>query len=461
MRKRLLCLLSFVATGVAFSQTLPNGGFENWNVTNYNEPQFAFTSNYGRPTGPLNAVQTTDAFHGSYAIKLTTVALSGTSFLGYVAYGNPGSGATGGIPYTQMAKGLRLYYKSTILGTDSAVIIVQFKKGGASVGMYIYTLGASKSTYTLFSPSFSPALTVAPDTVIFAAASSNPYVGNGTPGNMLQVDSVSFTGVTSQPAQLNGDFELWTPMTNDMLYGWQQSSPNATSKQTTDALSGNYALELVTIRDLANNIDVGNVVSGGSNNRGNPYSTLSDTLIFSYKYVPGVVTDSAMIYVITSKNGSNVGHISKALGASASYKTVKLPIVSSQTPDTLAVSLVSTNLFPPTPACVGSDLKVDNMYLKSQPLFVREVVSNVVISLQPNPNNGVFTLITRGLTGASAIEKVEIYDMCGSLVEQKLYPGGSASVSEEFDISRLNAGIYLVQISTNSGVICKKVSKTN
>ena len=80
------------------------------------------------------------------------------------------------------------------------------------------------SSYTLFEIPFSPALTETPDSVMFAVASSWEVVtgeGNGgMVGSTLTVDSISFTGVTSQPTLFNGDFESWKSVTVDALQDW-------------------------------------------------------------------------------------------------------------------------------------------------------------------------------------------------------------------------------------------------
>ncbi|MBK7669006.1 MAG: hypothetical protein IPJ32_17690 [Sphingobacteriaceae bacterium] len=83
MKKHLFSFLSIILVSGALAQSIPNGGFESWTLNTYENPQFYNTSNYqynggsnGYQTG-LNALKTTDAYHGNYAIKLLT-SLSGT-----------------------------------------------------------------------------------------------------------------------------------------------------------------------------------------------------------------------------------------------------------------------------------------------------------------------------------------------------------------------------------------------
>ncbi|HRD38999.1 MAG TPA: hypothetical protein PLC65_10240, partial [Bacteroidia bacterium] len=168
MKKVLLVLLSIFSANQIFSQSIPNGGFESWTTTNYENPLGFQTSNYEMKNSSQvgnNAIKTTDAQAGNYAIRLTSIAGTGTVVnFAYVANGNPGgSGASGGIPYNQKPTGIRFYYKSNIIGTDTALFMALFKKNGSYVGQYLYKFATSQSNYTLFNPTFSPSLTVVPD----------------------------------------------------------------------------------------------------------------------------------------------------------------------------------------------------------------------------------------------------------------------------------------------------------
>ena len=44
MKKHLLIILAFLCSGFLFSQSVPNGGFENWNTITYDDPNFYQTS---------------------------------------------------------------------------------------------------------------------------------------------------------------------------------------------------------------------------------------------------------------------------------------------------------------------------------------------------------------------------------------------------------------------------------
>ena len=468
MKKQLLTLISAIGLSSALAQSIPNGGFENWTITNYEVPQYFGTSSFsqisnsGNITAPYNAVQTTDAYHGTYAIQLTTALVGGNGAFAYVANGNPGGGTSvpqGGLPYSQQAAGIRFYYKSNIMSGDTAIVLIQFKKAHSLIGSFLYKISSTKASYTLFSSAFSPALPMAPDTVVFAAVSSDVFAGIAVAGNMLQLDSISFTGVSSQPVNMNGDFELWNPMINYNLAGWLISD---LSKQTTDVYSGSYALELITNHDPNNggNVYTAQATTGKHSGYGGyPYTNQQDTLVFYYKYAPASGSnDTASFSANVKKAGAGIGGMQINLLPAASYTMVKVPLQVSSVPDTLLIDIRSSKSYPVASNKVGSDLKIDNIYLMSSPLGIKIAELNNAISVQPNPNNGVFDISVKGSTSAK-MEKIEIFDVNGKMVETKAYSAGTSS--ENFDLSKLNAGTYSINIISNGSMVSKKVVVTH
>lgn len=382
MKKNLFSFLLLFIASISFSQSIPNGGFESWTNTTFENPQFYGTSNTEKKdnaTYPPNAVKTTDAFHGSYAIKLNTVPTTGTNTaFAYFANGNPGGSSSSGLPYAQKPSGIRFYYKCNIIGTDSALFLCFFKKAGVYIGQYLYKFPVSKTNYTLFNTNFSPALTQNPDTIIVAAASSNAFASGGyQAGNYFQIDSINFKGVASQPAGLNGDFENWVSLSSYNLNGWN-TDPHTVS-QSTDAYSGSYALELQSMgpgfgdsQPHPGRAMVGTPTSSNTIG-GTPFSNQVDTFVFYYKYLPADPNDSARFSASFKKNGVYFSGFSNLYGISASYKKVTVPINLSMAPDSMILSFESSK-WPFQNSFIGSDFKVDNFYLTSQ----RMPISNFI-----------------------------------------------------------------------------------
>ena len=351
MKKNLL-LLSFIVIGIISNgqtPSCPNGNFEQWNSTTWENPQYypdnSNASNFFRFNLPANVTKTTDAYHGNYAVQLTTISSGPDTAAAYFLNTNPQNSPnnwTGGMAYNQQPTGIRGYYKYNVATADSATIIVTFSKAGVNVGAYMFLLGGIQNNYTLFNFVFNPALTVTPDSVIFAAISCKISGGQGAPqgppGSTLILDSVSFTGVGSQPAQMNGDFESWQNQTFESPANWYtQSDMGEGFNKTTDSKAGNYAIELKTY--LGSNqynqptarsgqVSTGywpNNCGGGCNQLGGfPFANQVDTLAFYYKYTPSG-NDSAQVFMSFKKNSANIWGSGMSLHASSVYQYKEMP----------------------------------------------------------------------------------------------------------------------------------------
>ncbi len=439
MKKNLLTIIAIICSGFALSQSIPNGGFEGWQVSTYQNPQFFQTSNYeNKNSGQvgINATKVTDAFQGSFAIKLTTTLTAPTSTnFAFIANGSPGgSNAPGGIPYSQKPTGIKFFYKSNIMPNDTAICLTIFKKAGAVIGNYMYKIATTHTAYTLFNQTFSPALSVFPDTVIFAAASSNAFVNNGIPGNSLQLDSIAFTGVAFQPNNFNGNFELWQTNSDYKLNNWKTSN----AFQTTDVFSGTYALELQTTPPNFTNSQTqsGFACTGiptQSNTLGGyPYSNTTDTLIIRYKYLPANPVDSARVSVAFKKNAAGIGGMQMLLPQAPVYTLKKIPLFCAIAPDTLIVFLESSK-FPVLNSYAGADFKIDNMYLKSQMI----PISN-------------FTLPSTGCVGQPVQLADNSFNMANSW--NWIMPGGSpgSSVSQNPIITFSTPGTKTITMNASN-----------
>ncbi len=463
MRKKLLSLTLIFSCCISFSQSIPNGGFESWTINNYENPQnfvntsnYQFTNNNNFQTG-VNVIKVTDAFHGNYAIKLLTTGTGTTINFAYFANGDPGkTPAQGGTPYAQKPTGIRFYYKSNIIAPDSAIFIAVFKKSGVAIGTYFYKIGTTQTAYTLFNKTFTPALTINPDTVVIAAASSNAFAGFGIIGNSLQIDSISLTGVTSQPTNFNGDFELWQSQHDDKLNNWILRGDY---QRTTDSYSGNYAIELQTsVKAFGGNAVSAGEAGTGANTPststmgqygGSPYTNTIDTLIFRYKYIPADPTDQGEFYIYFKKNGVQIAQAFYSLAISPSYQQKTITYSLTSAPDTINVSFRSSK-YPYLASYAGSDLKIDNMYLKSQKIpisnFYLPSAGCVGQALQLTDNSGNMTnswawIMPGGTPGSSTVQNpIVSYNTIGtktiSMVANNQFGSGSL-ISKTITINAL------------------------
>lgn len=478
--------LTCVCISAMAQSSIPNGNFETWTSGTYDYPQYyPSTSNpstFFQCQTPFNITKTTDAFQGTYGIQLTTNASATDTCGGYfLNIANPnGDPSTwkGGIPYNQKPTGIRGYYKYNVATADSGLIIVVCRQGGTTIGTYMYLIGGVKSVYTLFNFTFSPALPATPDSIIFAAASSDLINTSGVPGSILKLDSISFTGVATQPAQMNGAFELWQSQTLYNPNSWisQGNNEGTAINRTVDVAAGIYAMELITYQGDNNGIPRAQAAyistgyypnnCGVCNQQGGyPFSNTIDTLVFSYKYAPTIATDSAQVSLNFKKNGIFIGYASKNLGTSASYQTVQIPFNIFTAPDSVIVSIQSSLWNDTLLSFVGADLKVDEMHFKTQPLAtaIKNYDNDNEISIFPNPSSdGIFTINFGRLTTDDG--QLDIYNVLG----EKIFSSGNLprliGVEHQtpvINLSKQPTGIYFVKVISKEKIFVKKINVSN
>jgi hypothetical protein len=475
----LLCFAYFCVS--TFGQnSIPNGAFESWTSGISNYPQYyPYTSNIGTylTQGNFNVTKTTDAYHGIYAVQLATTTLPADTAFAYFVNIVPTNNSPvfwhGGMPYNQKPTGIKGYYKYNVANVDSATMIIAFSSGGSNIRTYFLKLGGVHNNYTLFNFTFNPALSTTPDSVEFGALSCKFDAGmqqpHGVMGSILKLDSVYFTGVTSQPDLMNGDFELWQTQTLNFPSQWYPlsgSDQGTGAYQTTDAVRGNYAVGLKTFLGNQNNHPAaqGAAISTGYYPRncssncflrgGYPFTNRKDTLVFSYKYSPSG-NDSAIVNLGFKKSGLPVNTATLYLHASATYQTKELPFNFTQDPDTVILSISSSDWRDTTLSFVGSDLRIDEIYFKSQATITgitpMTVDNENIINIFPNPSNGRFQIKSPG----TDIQKVEIYDALG----KKIYVNSKldGQKSSEIDISQYKKGIYFVKIFDGLKIYTKNI----
>lgn len=463
MKKVILVFFLCIAGFVQAQQSVPNGSFETWNSSPFENPRYYPASSnrdVWRDGLPFNVEKVTDAYHGSYAVKLTTVANASDSWFAYIASGNPEDDPDkwhGGIAYNQKPTGIQGYYKSNVMAGDTAVILITFSKNGVNIGAYYYQIYGQHSAYTPFSLTFTPALTQTPDSFMFAAASSNATSNTpGMAGSMLQLDSISLTGVTAQPAQLNGDFELWDAFTAEVPVNWYtREGRDITNVKTTTAYKGAFAVKLTTVVSDDENQPLKarpDFISTGYYPRncnpcneegGFPYTPQTDTLVFWYKYAPAG-NSKGEATVKFKKNGNIVGGYTIQLDAAATYTKMEMPLMASVTPDTLIVGFQSGRWDDSLLTQVGSVLYLDEVQLKSQPLNtgLGKLSPSTVSAVYPNPAHHEITITSPEPVSGGV---VTLFNLTGKAVLTSALDAQHTLIN----ISTLSPGIYLYRITAN------------
>ncbi len=486
MKKLLSFTAMLFAIGTLAAQSVPDGGFENWNTIYLQAPNKFNTSNMLfnntiSSTYLPNVTQTAGKY-GSYGVQIASV-LNGTDTLpGLIVDANINqNGLSGGIPYTQKPTGLRFWYKYTTSGVDSAVVFVMFKLAGTIIDSFNIVIPSSNSTstYTLRSYYTTHPLTQTPDSVIFGAVSSKAILSQNNksyskgvvPGSTLVIDSVTFTGVGSnQPASLNGNFENWNIDTVNIPVGWYINYPGIT--RTSDRHAGNYALQVETANSLNGGPQPGQISTGYYPNchgmcrelGGFAYTQQIDTLEFWYKYTP-VSTDTGAIYVNFVKNGQNIyGTNFTVITSVSSWTYATIPFNVGQTPDTVIIDITSSAHNHDTVNAqyvpyIGSTFKIDNLTFASQrgTLGINDLQATGGIKVYPNPAKNQISVDLSNISGS--IEKISIYDMSGRVLYSQNYSNKLKNSTENIDVTNLSGGIYLIEVKTGTGNFYQKVSK--
>lgn len=191
----------------------PDGDFENWATTFYDEPDNWTNNDEG------DVIQSTDKYTGTYAAKLVSKD-DGSGFVdaGSISLGNFSGPSTIGIPFTRKTDTLFGYYKYSTPGTDEAVItILGFDATGMPVGTYVYHQLPTASTYTYFEVPIS--FPSAPARLYVDIASSD-YNANPVDGSTLYVDDIhlknSPVGINNVKRSLT--FTVYPNPANEQLF---------------------------------------------------------------------------------------------------------------------------------------------------------------------------------------------------------------------------------------------------
>lgn len=459
MKYKLLFTISLFAAIAMNAQTVQNGGFEYWN--NSSMDNLLYYPQNSNPQAlqmglPQNALKVADPQQGTLAIKLNTVTNGVDTLFGYFINGDPNTGQ-GGIPYNQHPITLTGYYKSNVMPGDTAIFIVSFKQAGVVVSFDGFAFTGVHAAYTPFTVTLTIPALATPDSVIVGAASSNAFISNGIPGSMLQLDNLTFTGVATQPAMMNGSFENWTTLNTSTPLNWAVAGDLV--YQTTDVHAGSYAVQMTTFSYGGPNVSPSYITNGifppqSGPQGGRPYTLTNDTLCGWYKFIP-VGIDSATVYVQTKQNNSTVGGGVLGLPAASTYTFFSLPFSSFTQPDSLLLVLASgyngTDV-----SNVGSVFKVDDLYLKSSPLGIPVLNWNVFgkVELYPNPSNVDCWMEFDNNENAPII--MTITDELGKTVSENVITE-SGHQRQHIDTSVLGKGIYIVTLTQNGKHAARKL----
>ncbi|HNS11474.1 MAG TPA: T9SS type A sorting domain-containing protein [Bacteroidia bacterium] len=452
MKKSLLVIsLLFIQLSVT-GQAIQNGDFENWSNFNYDETVSWITSN--RESVPAFSIPTVTPVGGfsGLAARIETYIIGTDTLGGYVinSTDNPIDGI-GGIPYSQQPTDITGYYRYELPGIDTAILIVTFKSGGSIISTDIFAIKGTGSELTYVPFTFPLSLGSVPDTVIIAMAASNLISGIGIEANSwIEFDELAFSGPSITQPIPNGTFDNWINKSIDNPFGWINSGDGV--KQSTDAVSGLYALSLETT-DQGFGPEIAAVSSGQDFSMGGqPFTNMGDTLVGFYKFLTSA-PDTAIANINTMAGGSIVGGAYYQFISTSVYTPFAIPIGSSMTPDSIRIEFYSS-YFPFDSAVVGSKLFIDQLDLQSIITGLNKEIdkNSKFFTSYPNPVSDVLHITYTG--DANELETI-IYNSIGEVVHH------SSAESKLFDLSvrQLPAGCYWLKLVSGTSVSVRKIIK--
>ncbi len=281
---------------------------------------------------------------------------------------------------------------------------------------------------------------------------------------------------------LNNDLNDWTPSGNPAPFDWEEptdwKSANSLTEwvsagvgKTTDAYSGSYACQLVSL-----NISGGwpSVICNGTPNLmgsafgdpsvdiitgGTPISSKPNTLMGYYKFDNNNPLDSGYAVVILKKfNTSQNKYDTVGMGdflfpEASNYTPFEITIndlMASVTPDSIVIAFYSTNpKNPNAPIAPSIGLIVDSLSLGFDPTSVnKQKESRVEPVLYPNPTSNVLVIEWEG----SKMYEMRLYNVLGQSVKVIVGQGKT-----KLDVSEFPKGQYFLRITeqNNSDVFTK------
>ncbi len=444
------------------SQEIPNGNMEGWSdVTAYENPVLYETSNFHiyNSGGELNAIKTTDAQDGNYALQLTTnpapeVNVNGMAFIGY-----PGTNTIyGGVPFNKKPTAVKAWVKYDVKDLDTANIIVIFKTSTYVNGIARMQFTGVQTDYTevTITPTWFLPYTILPDTMAVVLSSStleeevDPQVGS-----TITIDHFSFVGVPDEFP--NYSFEDWESVSLEEPDSWISSnaftsnSTGASVLKTGDSYEGNFASQIITQKTiwgdytgfLANCYVGKEDIYGGMPVNDNPLKVSG-----YYKYT-GIDSDSALLvarttYFDESTNQSEIlEEVFVKLGNASEYTPFEIPFQHTGAPlaDTLSLVFSSSDYSIEENVRLGSSLTLDDVSIIYESDNVAENALSAGVS--PNPATGEIRFQLSHLLDKSM--KIQILDAKGEVVKTQTV--NVRSMTTSMDVSALQPGIYFYRLT--------------
>lgn len=272
MKRITITAIIALGANLAFTQMIPNGGFENWTLAGPAESVDGWA-------GTPGVTKSTDFHSGSFAVQVESsiftnpITMTQDTLPGAVNTGVQGTGpGTGvrGFAFTGRPDSIIGWYKYTPVGNDLPVFNVVLSKwntttSSAEVISNSMFMGTAQSVYTRFSFPIEYLTTTIPDSANVELMSSNSQPNNVVLGSVLLVDDVSFVyntpaGISTISANENGISIYPNPTSEKLFVKFATSTQSTYTVSVLDAM-GRSKLE-ISDTDLNSGIDISSFQKG-------------------------------------------------------------------------------------------------------------------------------------------------------------------------------------------------------
>jgi len=465
----LLILISFLPQ-IFFSQTIPNGGFENWTTKVVMEnPILLENTNVTSVICDENSNVTRVAGVTGDAVRLETIEACDDLLPGVI--GNLGIifediDAT---PISATPDSISLFVRHDIPDGDTATVFFLFLKDGQANGFVNIPIEGSQSTFEKITVNVPPVFGV-PDSLRFYATSGS--FDNPMAGGFLEIDDIELIGISEQIS--NNDFETWEAIEttdpddwtsfNDFqsIFGFQ---PMVT--ESSDAFSGNSSIRIETVQTIDFDEGVSDTLGFAligdrfDDVPGFAIDAIPTNLSLFYKY-ESTVNDSASIIFQFYKYNASLGYSEIEseflfyLPPADSWTSRNFEFGNVGNPDSARIILVPFDLenvdeFIP----LGNVLHVDD--LSFDIIFsTKNPIVKDALKVFPNPATDQFFINTENVEGE--IKSFEITDLAGRIIGEGLvenyFPENNLL---KINSSYMQTGMYFYKIQTDEFTYSGKV----
>lgn len=451
MKHAISFLILLLPVQAIFAQ-IANGSFENWSTLDiYDTPAEWNSSNQEQFYDANTVFQSSDASHGNFSAQLGVALNYGDTISGFVAHGDLNTNT--GIPYTDNFEAVVVEYKIDLQPNDSLYLVLVRYNGGTPVDFQVkpFAFGAAIGTWT---PQIIPVGNTVQDELLIGFVIGDPLTGyKPSPDSWAMVDNIKLLSgglfMTDLP---NHSFENWETKTVEVPENWETLNPLLVRHnienviKTTDAYSGNYAVEMTTV-DWGGDI-VPSILSMGVidfMNLANPfgYVPFTDepaTVSGVYKYVPQGV-DVGELQILFYGNGAVVGYHAEEFSSQSIYTPFVSNIALASTPDSVMFLIASGDN-------VGSVLTIDLLEFDTNSIGLGEL-DLPEFSFSPNPAHDQIVLFLNGTEQVSA----RIISSKGETVAN----AKNISNGHTINVRDIAPGNYFVSVTNAHGTAIKKL----